>query len=221
MKPPIHSMKKTEILWLANHNCSLHGHSFLEHYNCYLKENPRREKIGFYDIECSNLNADYGIMLCYCILDYTTGKIIGNKVNRKDLLKCMDKKLVQQCINDLLKFDRIVGFYSSRFDLPFIRTRALNMGVEFPGFGTILHNDIYFWVRNRFKMSSNRLENACRVLLGDSNKTKIDNNYWIKSLQGDQKSINYVYDHCTKDVIDTKRLYEKIMNFSKQNDTSI
>ncbi|KKL84703.1 hypothetical protein LCGC14_1962040, partial [marine sediment metagenome] len=63
---PIHRLKKKETVWLANHKCK-HRHNYIEHYNCYITENPDMERIGFLDIECSNLKADYGIILSYCI----------------------------------------------------------------------------------------------------------------------------------------------------------
>ena len=67
MSVPLHRLKKQELVWLATHRCR-HRHLYIEHYNCYLKEHPDREKIGFLDIESSNLDGDYGIMLSYWIL---------------------------------------------------------------------------------------------------------------------------------------------------------
>ena len=60
MIAPVHRLKKIEIVWLAKHKCK-HGHTYLEHYNCYLKEMPDgriQEKVGFLDIETTGLDAE-------------------------------------------------------------------------------------------------------------------------------------------------------------------
>lgn len=217
-------MKKDQIVWLGSHNCEAHGHTYLSHYNCYLREGPEKEKVGFFDIETSNLVADFGIMLSYAVKD-GGGKVLSSVLTPQDIKKAKfgqeDKRLVKQCLDDLGKFDRIVTYYGSRFDVPFLRARALSMGLEFPNYGTLKHTDLYFIIRGRVALSSKRLENACRVLLGDTNKTRIDSKYWRAGVRGDKKSLDYILDHNKKDVIDLERLYDKMVHFAKPTDTSI
>ena len=63
MKAPIHRLNKKELVWLGSHICR-HGHTYLEHYNCYLQEKPSiEEKVGFLDIETFGLDADFAVML--------------------------------------------------------------------------------------------------------------------------------------------------------------
>ncbi len=218
---PVHRLKKAEIVWLGSHFCR-HGHTYLEHYSCYLKEHPEREKVGFLDIETSNLDADFGIILSYCIKE-KDGKIIGDIIKEKDLRSnnFFDKRLVEKCIEDMLKFDRIITWYGRKFDIPFIRTRALINGIDFPNYGTIIHNDDYYIARYRLKLHSNRLENVERVIFGETGKTHIESKYWIKALQGDKKSLNYIFDHNKKDVISLEKNHNKLINFVSNRDTSI
>ena len=225
MKAPVHRLKKVEILWLAKNYCQ-HRHTYLDHYSCYLKEQPgRQERVGFFDIETSNLDGDFGIMLSYCILDGATGTILYTVLSKSDIdgakIGKEDRRVVQACIRDLAKFDRIVGFYSKRFDVPFVRTRAMSCEVDFPQYGTIVHDDVYFVIRHRFKLSSNRLENACRVILGDTNKTRIEPKYWRAAVRGDKKSLAWILDHNKKDVIDLKRLYDRVLPFFRRQDVSL
>lgn len=217
---PVGRLKKSEINWLAKHKC-VHSHSYLEHYSCYIKSNPLQQRIGFVDIETSNLSADYGIMFCYCILDDKTNKILHRIVTKKELEKNLDREVVKQCIKDLSTFDRVVTYYGSKFDLPFIRSRALYWGLDFPGFGQINHDDIYYTVKHKFRLSRSRMENACRTLLGSTEKNHINANYWIRALQGDKQSLDYILDHCRRDVRDLKRLHDKIIGFSRRKDSSI
>ena len=76
---PVSRLKKTEIVWLAAHRCR-HSHTYLEHYNCYLDENPNKGRTGYFDIETSNLAANYGIMYCYCIKDGNSDKIFERTI---------------------------------------------------------------------------------------------------------------------------------------------
>lgn len=208
---PIHRLPIKELKWLAARRCK-HGHSYIEHYGCYIQENPKRERIGYLDIETTGLDANFGVMISYCIKE-DGGKVLGRAVTKDELDKFEDKKLVADCIKDILKFDHIVTYYGARFDVPFLRTRALIDGLEFPFFGSVKHTDAYFMARNRLKLNSNRLENVARLLLGKANKTRLDETVWRKAGRGDSKSLGYVLDHNQKDVIETERVYKKLRDF--------
>lgn len=217
---PVSRLKKDELIWLSAHRCK-HHHTYLEHYSCYLDENPERGTIGFLDIETSNLDANFGIIYSYCIKDGHSDNILGRVITKKELFSDgMDKKLVSECVADMLKFDHIVTFYGTRFDMPFVRSRAIYNGLDFPPYGEILHTDIYFTVRNKFKLNSNRLKTACAFLLGNTNKTEINFLHWIHAMQGRKDSLEYIFEHNKYDVIDLERLYKKIIPFKKRLDQS-
>lgn len=113
------------------------------------------------------------------------------------------------------------GSHNTGFDLPFLRARAIVCKVDFPVYGSIKHTDLYYIIRNKIKISSRRLENACRVLLGHTQKTRIENAYWRGAVRGDKKSLDYVLDHNRKDVLDLEKLYEKVIAFSLAKGASI
>uniref|UniRef100_A0A6M3KEA0 Putative RNase_H superfamily protein n=1 Tax=viral metagenome TaxID=1070528 RepID=A0A6M3KEA0_9ZZZZ len=219
-KPPVWRLAKKKIIEMAKWKCS-HGHTGLEHYSCWLKHNPDDEKVGFLDIETTNLKADFGIILSYAIADDKSDKIYNRCITKNDLKTCLDAKVVASCVADMRKFDRVIGFYSTKFDIPFIRTRAIALGLDFPEYGELIHNDLYYAIRNKLCISSNRLENACRVVLGATEKTRIDADHWIKALMGDEKAIAYIVDHNIKDVRETKKLYHRMENFRSKTDTSV
>lgn len=220
MAAPVHRIKKTQLVWMNKNKCR-HGHSFLEHYNCYLQEHPEEEKLGFIDIETTNLKADFGIVICFAIAPDNGDPVSHRILTKRDLRTCLDEKVVSQCIKDMRKFDRLVSYYGSRFDIPFLRTRAIALGLDFPEYGEIIHNDLYYTVRNKLNISSNRLDNACRTLFGETAKTRIDADHWIKALMGDEAALAYIQDHCIKDVLETKKLYHKLENYRKKMDTTI
>lgn len=216
-------MRKDEIVKLAGWRCEAHRHTGLSHYQCYLRENPETiEKIGYWDIEASNLVADYGIMLSWAIKDGQSDKIITDVLTPADVkTDTEDKRIVASCVEALGKFDKIVTYYGTGYDFPFLRARAAITGVEFPGYGSLLHKDCYYIVRSKFKLSSRRLENACKQLLGSSDKTKIDAKYWRNGVRGDKESLKYILDHNIKDVTDLEKLYLYVEPFVKGSRTSI
>ena len=62
----IFALGKSEKKARAVFRC-IHRHNGFDHPNCYDTEKGIIEKIGFLDIETSNLNADFGYVLSYCI----------------------------------------------------------------------------------------------------------------------------------------------------------
>lgn len=213
-------MKKSEIIWMSNHKCK-HFHTYLEHPKCYEEDHGKDQRIGFLDLECSNLSADFGIILCYCIADLNSEEILHTVITKKDLSTCLDKRVVENCVKDLRKFDKVITYYGTGFDLPFLRTRAISLNLDFPGYGELVHNDVYYIIRNKFKLSRNRLDNACQTLFGTTEKTRITAEHWIKALQGSQPSLKYILDHCKKDVTELKKLYNRVIGFRQGANPSI
>jgi uncharacterized protein YprB with RNaseH-like and TPR domain len=205
--------RKDVLRWMAANQCK-HGRNYLSHYHCYVSEGREiKERIGFLDIEASNLKANFGIMLSYCIKDQG-GKIYSRVITPEELKSTNhDKNLTASCVADIQKFDRIVGFYSSGYDVPFIRSRAMAHGLQFPKRGVIKHTDIWFWVRGKLKLHSNRLQHACDFLDIPSKGHKLNGGMWTKALTGDVKSLNYILTHNKEDVVATEMLYDKLLPF--------
>lgn len=217
-------LPKPELLKLASRRCK-HKHTFLEHPSCYFKELNKEEKVGFLDIEASNLDANFGIMLTYCIKDGNSNKIYSGVISKEDINKYeadkTDTRVLKQCIEDMLKFDRLVAHYGKRFDFPFIRTRALICGVDFPDFGSIFIDDTWIWAKYKLKLNSNRLDTIATTLFGESDKTHLQYKYWVGGIRGDKKSLDYILKHNKIDVLELEKIYNKLKSFVKQNKSSI
>jgi len=212
--PKMSKTKKADLIWMQNNNCLRHGRPYIEHYECYLTEVRPPERIGFLDIETSNLAANFGVMFAYCIKKSWKNEILFGITEPKTFKKDLDKEIVEKCVSDMKQFDRLVTFYGTKFDIPFIRTRALSQGVSFPGYGEILHTDLYYMVRNKLRQNSNRLETTCRTVFGKTHKTHIENEYWIRALMSDKESLEYILDHCKNDVLETERLFNVMTQFT-------
>lgn len=217
-------MRKEEIIWLSNHRCAAHQVRYIEHPNCYAKECPEQQKTGFIDIESSQLTADWGIALCVSILPMDSNISYARTITKAELYSdSVDKNLIKDVVKEMRTYDRLIGFYASnmRFDIPFLRTRAIHHDLDFPGFGEIIMEDLYPVVRYKFRLKSNRLDSACEALLGTSNKTRWLWKHWLKAIQGNPESLAYIEDHCIRDTQETKRLYQKIFKFNKKGSASL
>jgi uncharacterized protein YprB with RNaseH-like and TPR domain len=143
-------------------------------------------------------------------------------ITKQDLqTETLDKRVVGSLIDMLRKFDRVYTYYGTKFDLPFARTRAVVHGLDFPIFQSVKHKDVYYIVRNKFCLHSNRLAVACEILLGETDKTRIDPGRWTKALMGDKKALDYILQHCRYDVTDLAKLHRKVEDFAGKPGTSI
>ena len=232
---PVGKLKKKEIEWLGSHYCQAHRHTYLEHYNCFLNEvvkdkswEPKRgtnmpipHRIGFFDIENFGFRADFGIMLSYAIKDSESDNILGRPITKAELLSCADEKLVRDCVRDLKKFDRIVGFYSTKHDIPFTRSRAVFHKIPFPPIRSLLHTDVYYIIKHKFKLSRNSQQTAYNILVGESHKTHWGRDHWIKALRGDADSLFYIFEHNKIDVLELEELFYAVDEFTLRTDRSI
>ena len=98
MPAPVLRMTKKEVDDCFRFRCK-HGHNGLSHYNCFLKERNIQPRIGFIDIESSNLKANFGLMLTYCIkpLGSKISEIISGTITQKELRDgTMDSEDIQE-----------------------------------------------------------------------------------------------------------------------------
>jgi len=214
-------LTKERLVWLATHRCK-HRHFYIEHLSCYEKEQVTEiERLGFLDIEASNLDADFGIVLSYCIkpLDQPSLKrlITPRELASKDL----DKALMIDCIADMRKFDRLVTYYGTGFDIPFVRTRAMLHRLDFPVFREIKHTDVYYWVRNKLRLHRKRLEVVCDFLGIPAKGHPMIPPIWTAALTGNKKALNYILTHNLEDVESLQEVYKRMLEFTANRAVTI
>lgn len=225
MKLNLNRLKKNEIIWLNNHHCKRHHHTYLTHPNCIEIDKPNMcpifEKIGFLDIETSSLQADFSIVLSYCIKELN-GEILGRQISFSEINKGIyDKKLLKECIADMRKFDKLIYYYGDRFDIPTLRTRSVFWKLDFPLYKEIKGTDIYPIIKYKFNLHRNRLETACDFFGISCKKHRIKPDIWFKAMAGNKKALDWIFIHNREDVISLEKLYKRVINFSSNNNKSI
>jgi uncharacterized protein YprB with RNaseH-like and TPR domain len=177
--------------------------------------------VAVFDIETSNLNADFGIILCAVIMDVNTKEI---KILRWDEMpefkkdRSSDKQLCQAIKKELESYDVIIGYNSSKFDIPFLNTRLIKNGCEM--LTGIKHIDLLYSVRYHLKLSRNTLENLTDFLETKDRKTKVDGSQWTKALvmagtPKGKKAMDYIVEHCVYDVKTLAEVFGEIKDTIK------
>ena len=164
-------------------------------------------KVACFDIETSNLNADFGLILCAVFYDVNTRE---TKILRWDKMqefkkdRVSDKELCIELKNTIESYDVIIGYNTINFDMRFIRARMMKHGLS-PIVG-VRHIDLYWYVKSKIKISNNKLDTVSKLLGTSERKTEVDGDKWIEALvyagtPRGRKAMDYIVEHCVKDTI--------------------
>ena len=119
-----------------------------------------------------------------------------------------DRNLVKEFINILNEADMIVAHNGDRYDLKFIKTRAIKhdlpMLVNYPQFDTLKV------AKKKFSFNSNKLDYISEYL-GFGNKIKTDMSLWDRIIfDKSSKAMDEMIDYCNKDVVLLEKVYDKL-----------
>lgn len=194
----------------------------MHHPACYDKANGLYEKVGYLDIETSNLSSDFGCILSYCIKE-DNGEIIGRCLTPQEIKEGIyDKNLLGELCEDLRKFTRVITYYGGKFDIPFIRSRALLHHKKFPEFGQLLHTDAYMTMKFKFRTLHSKRLGVVAPFYGIASKGHpLNPTVWLKCLSGNQNALNFVFTHNKEDVVSLEKLWHKVSVFTKMNRSSV
>jgi uncharacterized protein YprB with RNaseH-like and TPR domain len=218
----IFAMSRKEYRHREDYSCK-HGHNGLPsgHPKCYDREFVVKERVGYFDLETSNLNANWGIILSYCILG-DDGVLYRSLIKRDDIFNgSFDKNVCKQFCEDARNFDRLIGWYSERFDAPYARTRCLYHKLNFPVFKEIKHTDAWRVARNKLKLHSNRLGVVAPFFGIRAKDHPLNPNIWLQCLSGNQDALDFVMIHNEEDVRSLRDVWHKIEDSIKVDSKSL
>jgi uncharacterized protein YprB with RNaseH-like and TPR domain len=178
-----------------------------------------QETLAVIDIETSDLSANNGMMLSWSVR-YLDGKEKHDCITKKEIFEgTFDKRIVNSLVEELKKVDVVIGYYSSGFDIPFIRTRAMYWNIEFFSPKALKSIDLYFCVKFKMKLTRNSLD-AATHFLGIEGKTHLDIRVWGEARYGNVQALKEVLAHNIADTEITLSLYNKLkdlVNFTKKS----
>lgn len=177
-------------------------------------------RVGYLDIEATHLKADFGFILSWCIKAAGVDRIDYSVITKDEIEKYkFDKRVVRELLETMRdRYDILYAHYGGdwRFDIPYIRTRALINDLDdlLPEHMEKFVRDTWPIARKKLALSRNSLDviaDACGIR--DVQKTKVDREMWRLAAHGHQEALKYVLDHNEKDVIILERVHERLKKF--------
>jgi len=129
-----------------------------------------------------------------------------------------EKDIIEKFFNLLIIADyRIISYYGSYFDVPFIVSRALTLGVDVKKYRKIFpfrQIDVYDVVKRNLKLSKNSLGDVCKFL-GIEKRFDIQGmdmpNFYLKAISGDTEIRKKIDEHLREDLATLRDVWLKIM----------
>lgn len=184
----------------------------------------RRLRVGYLDIETTGLEANFDFMVTWFIKYKGRDKFASSVITKEEIFsEKFDKRLVVELFEALENFDVVWTHYGSdrRFDVPFIRSRALIHGMDnlLPLRDEKFVRDTWLISRAKLKLSNNRLATIADALgLEDrvAAKTPISGRTWCLARAGNKKALKYIKGHNKADVILLERVADRLEPLVKQ-----
>jgi len=176
-----------------------------------IPEIGKKLKIATFDIETSGLDANWEEILVTAIKPLDCRAKVFRVDSSLNPDKLSDKWVIEKTIQELNKFDVIVTWYGSRFDFPFLNSRAAKYGLLPPVKN--YRRDLWIYSRNYFKMSSNKLVVVHKFIFGESQKTMITEEIKRACTRRETWAIDFVTEHCRIDVKETEDLFYVLGRF--------
>ena len=163
-----------------------------------------------FDIETSNLQADFSVLLSAVIKPYGQEPVVfrsdtydswaNNRANDGDIVKDISSELQKHAI--------VITHYGDRFDIPFLRAKMVHHGL--PPLPHMFGVDSWKIARNNFKVSSRRLKNLAHYFdIGE--KEGVEGSLWMNaSYNGSKEAMDEIVAH---NIIDCEVL-EKLASIS-------
>ena len=184
-------------------------------------------RVGYLDIEATKLDADFGFMLSWYIKtagknEYRYSVITPGEIRQFKF----DERVTKELLEAIKDYDVLWTHYGSdrRFDVPFVRTRALVHKLEdsLPAHMEVFIRDTYPIARNKLKLSRNSLDNIANVLGVDNvKKTPLSKQVWMRAGVGCEESLMKVALHNKRDVQVLERVHKRLSRFEPANLTSM
>jgi len=204
----------------------IHRHSIRTHPNCFRMGLIKYDwwadkKIAYLDIETSDLKANFGIVLTWCLKFKDDKRIFSAVITKEDIdNRTFDKKIIKELLDLLDTVDIVVTYYGTEFDIPFLRTRAEKWKLDFPKYGYIVHWDLYYKAKKLFNLHRKSL-GVVTNFLGISGKTMLDPAIWFIAQYGDAKALKEILYHNEEDVIILEKLHKRIEEYTKWDKRSL
>lgn len=159
-----------------------------------------------FDMETSNLKADFSITLSAVIKPYCQEPMVFRADDYPNWAtdRANDKLIISDIAGELRKHAIVVTHYGSQFDIQFLRAKMVRHGVAPlpPMFGV----DSWRIAKNNFQVSSRRLKNLANYFeLGE--KEAVEGGLWMDAAyNGSREAMDKIVAHNIQDCLVLEKL---------------
>lgn len=192
-------------------------------------------KSAVFDIETTALEGiGAGILICVCVRPLSTSRTRTFRIDdykyepssEFGFFDRQERDLLRDVVEELNKYDLLIGHNIDGFDLGFLRTRAYRHGISFP-LNPITYDTAKAFRRVRFRTVMNsfgkptaRLDMVADFLGVRQEKTKIyPVEHWMNIWGNDVQrleALNNIVDHCVKDVRMNAQIYDVLLQHDEK-----
>ena len=181
------------------------------------------ERVAMFDLEFYNFDANFGFLLSWSI-KHLDGPLVHDVITRAEAINYdrLDRGLCESFLEELGNVDLLVGYYSTKMDVPYIRSRCLWYELPFPKFREKFHHDMYYTCKRLLKLNRTGQDQVARFIMKEqAEKTHLDMEIWNRARLGDEAALEFVLDHNDRDVRDLEAIYKRLSPYVKMVRKSI
>jgi predicted PolB exonuclease-like 3'-5' exonuclease len=119
-----------------------------------------------------------------------------------------DKAMLRKFIKVAKTADALIGHNGDRFDVKWVKTRALIHGLE--PLNNVVTVDTLKLARGNFNFNSNRLDYLGKMLVNDRKVDTGGFGLWVAIMNGDQAALRKMGKYCDQDVVLLEKVFNKI-----------
>jgi len=165
------------------------------------------KSVGFLDTESTNLDSDFGIMICFSI--YHHDKMHTYVINRKEWRDGNEERLIKRLWEEL-HYVKYIVVHNAGFDINYLRGKFIRYGISIPKH--IRYIDTYEICKKKLRLSSCSLSAVASYLRTEHKKYWVDRECWRNLTQYKKKLIREIVIHNQLDVLVLREVWEKLRN---------
>ena len=165
-------------------------------------------RIVILDLETSSLEADAGIIVSAGLIS-ESGKIEYFQVRKTS----EEKSLLVKLVRGLESSDVIVTWSGRGFDIPFLTSRLLKLGMDPRPVLRKMHLDLNEVVKSRLRLTFTYLDHVCDFfeIKRDKGPMSLEvPHLFVKALEGDEAALKTIRAHCLDDLRVTREVFLKL-----------
>jgi uncharacterized protein YprB with RNaseH-like and TPR domain len=177
--------------------------------------NPAGQYVGFdmayFDIETQSLSAWNGTMTVVSIADQFGRLTTRDRFEFPQESILDDKGLAVWARDELEKYDILVAWYGSQFDLGYINAKLIEHS-ERPLRDMLFIDPIYKARGGRYglKVGSSKLKNVAIWLNTDHQKPELAPSVWLRANIGEAEAVETLRDRCESDCLVMRDIFQHL-----------